>query len=337
MIKQINLKNYGPLNNVSWDNCAPINLIIGDNGSGKTFLLKALYASIRTLEEYQRGDSIRSESDILSEKLHWLFQADKIGDLVTKGDNKGLSCSIMYDKSSFEYDFGRDTKKQIKTIRNTIHKLSSNSVYIPAKEVLSLHRIIQSSRTIEQSFGFDDTYLDLIKALQYTPINGEHGHDFSSSKKTLSKIIGGSIEYDTQAGKWFYKKDNQKYSMGVTADGIKKAAILEALLQNRYLGKGSIVFIDEPEAALHPSAISLLMEAVFELTQLGIQFFLSSHSYFVVKKLYILSQQSKQSLPLLSLVTGKAKYEDLLEGMPDNPIINESIRLYKDEVSIALS
>ncbi len=337
MIKRINMKNYGPLASINWKKCSRINLIIGDNGSGKTFLLKALYATIRTLEEYKRGDSFHRESEILSEKLHWLFQADKIGELVTKGDNKGLSCCVSYKNAVFEYDFGRDTRKQIKNINNTIGNLKSNSVFIPAKEVLSLHRIIQSSREIEQSFGFDDTYLDLIKALQYTPINGEKTLNFSIPENKLSTIIGGNIEYDTQSRKWLYKKGNQKYSMGVTADGIKKAAILKALLQNRYLGKESIVFVDEPEAALHPRAISLLMEAIFDLSELGIQFFISSHSYFVVKKLYLLAQQSKESLPLLSLVDGKEHYEDFHDGMPDNPIINESIRLYEEEIRNALS
>jgi len=51
----------------------------------------------------------------------------------------------------------------------------------------------------------------------------------------------------------------------------------------------SIVYFDEPEAALHPSAISALLDIVAILAERGIQFFLASHSYFVVKKLYLRS------------------------------------------------
>jgi len=47
----------------------------------------------------------------------------------------------------------------------------------------------------------------------------------------------------------------------VTAEGIKKIAILDTLLGNRYLDTSSIVFIDEPEAALHPQAVSQSLAA----------------------------------------------------------------------------
>ena len=65
MITGIKLKNFGPLTAVVWKNLAPINLVIGGNGSGKTFLLKSLYSAMRTLEEYKRGDVSRTAAEIL--------------------------------------------------------------------------------------------------------------------------------------------------------------------------------------------------------------------------------------------------------------------------------
>ena len=53
MINQIKLDNFGPLVDIFWKDLSPINLIVGDNGSGKTFLLKAIYSSLRTLEDYK--------------------------------------------------------------------------------------------------------------------------------------------------------------------------------------------------------------------------------------------------------------------------------------------
>ena len=44
-------------------------MIIGENGTGKTFLLKALYSAVKSLEDYKRGDDISPINDILSEKL----------------------------------------------------------------------------------------------------------------------------------------------------------------------------------------------------------------------------------------------------------------------------
>ena len=43
------------------------------------------------------------------------------------------------------------------------------------------------------------------------------------------------------------------------------------------------------------------------------------------------------SVPVLSLtVDGKPAYDDMADGMPDNSIIGESIRLYQQEVDWSL-
>ncbi|MCY4201820.1 MAG: AAA family ATPase, partial [Aestuariivita sp.] len=91
MLSSIDLKNFGPLRNLSWQNLGRVNLIIGGNGTGKTFLLKALYSAIRTIEEYKRGNDQRTAAEILADKLYWTFQSDKIGDLVTKGAEGALT------------------------------------------------------------------------------------------------------------------------------------------------------------------------------------------------------------------------------------------------------
>ena len=69
MITRIDLKNFGPIGQLDWQKLGKINLVVGNNGSGKTFLLKAIYSAMRTLEEYKRGDDQRKASEILAEKL----------------------------------------------------------------------------------------------------------------------------------------------------------------------------------------------------------------------------------------------------------------------------
>ena len=66
MITKLELKNFGPIDEVSWKKLGPINLVIGGNGNGKTFLLKSLYSAMRTLEEYKRGDDQRNAAEILA-------------------------------------------------------------------------------------------------------------------------------------------------------------------------------------------------------------------------------------------------------------------------------
>ncbi len=336
MLNSVKLQSFGPLGEVAWKNLGPINLIIGENGCGKTILLKALYSSMRTLEAYKRGDERRTAAEILTDKLYWTFQVDKIGDLVSKGADTPLSCAVTLDHHEFRFGFGKDTTKKISSLENHVQPRDKNSIFLPAKEVLSLHHIILKSREQDKSFGFDDTYLDLARALRQPPIAGSVDTEFSKSRKHLESILGGKVEYDEASARWLFKKGNQKFPIGVTAEGIKKIAILDTLLGNRYLEPGSVVFIDEPESALHPTAISKLLDIVSVLTECGIQFFLASHSYFVVKKLFLIAQEKGMSVPVATTGNGGWRYFDLKDGMPDNPIIEESIRLYREEVELAL-
>ncbi|MDO9048016.1 MAG: AAA family ATPase [Methylobacter sp.] len=356
MLNSVQIKNFGPLNQLDWQSLGSINLVIGNNGSGKSFLLKAMYSAVRTLEDYKRGDNPDSAAEILFKKLYWTFQPEKIGDLVTKPSDTALSFSLMLDQQNFSYSFGKDTTKAISALENRVLPRTSNSVFLPAKEVLSLHHIILESREQGKQFGFDDTYLDLARALQIPqkkrmfavdvsqyhsdyisplPTRGCDSKDFRQSRKLLKDMIDGEIEYDKTENRWNFKRGNQRFSIGVTAEGVKKVAILDTLLGNGYLSENSIIFIDEPESALHPEAISKLLDIIAILAKHGIQFFLVSHSYFVIKKLFLVAQEQKFSIPVLSKEGDSWQQSDLLDEMPDNPIINESIRLYEEEVDFA--
>ena len=341
MLNSFELRNFAPIRQLQCQNVGQINLIIGQNSTGKTILLKALYSAIRTLEAYKRGNEPRTIQEILSDKLYWTFETEKLGDLVSKKADRPLQLKLELDNHKFSYEFGKDTTKNVQKLDNHIPDRTSNSIYFPTKEVLSLHQNILQSREINKTFGFDDTYLDLAHALGQPPTKGRNYLGFADSRKQLKDILEGRIEYDETSGRWQFKKGNQKFAIGVTAEGIKKIAILDTLLGNRYLDPQSIVFIDEPESALHPIAISKFLDIIVLLAEAGIQFFIASHSYFVIKKLYLAAQ--KQRKISIMIISANGTENDLIwsssnlsDGLPENPIIDESIRLYKEEVRLVL-
>jgi energy-coupling factor transporter ATP-binding protein EcfA2 len=358
MITKLELKNFGPLEDVTWKKLGPINLVIGGNGNGKTFLLKSLYSAMRTLEEYKRGNDQRNAAEILAEKLYWTFQSEKIGDLVSKGASSNLSFRLWVDDDEFSYGFDKDTTKTISSLENHVPPRASNSIFLPAKEVLSLHNIILKSRETDKVFGFDDTYLDLARALRQSGKGGRHHEAFATtttttttttpgkggrnqeafaeSRQNLEDMLGGRVEFDDGTGDWRFRQGKYRFPVGVTAEGVKKIAILDTLLSNRYLDLKSIVFVDELESALHPAAISKLLDIVAMLAEDGMQFILASHSYFVVKKLFLIAQEKGMSIPVLAGGTDGWRSADLKDGMPDNAIIAESIQLYEQEVNLSL-
>lgn len=334
MIKSINLTSFGPISHAYCDRVGQINLFIGHNGSGKTFLLKSLYAALKTVEAYKRGKEQRSEKEILSDKLYWTFQTPTLGELVKKSNNS-LRFSMESDMGEyFSFAFGNSTTKSVSIIENGFEPKSDNTIFLPAKEILSLRDVILEARENFTAFGFDDCYYDLAKALRPTT-KGRNVKSFSDARKKLDEVIGGRIGYDEKQKTWFfYGENNRKYDMSITSEGIKKISILDALLGNHYLSKGSVVIIDEAEANLHPEMIAKFLDIVYLLAKGGLQFFISSHSYFVIKKLYILAQQQNMSIPTWSLENGEAQRFDLKDEMPENAIVNESIRLYKEEIGV---
>lgn len=326
------LNDFGPIKKLEWANLSSINLIIGGNGSGKTFLLKSMYTAIKVVEQFQRGREIKSLGELLYDKLYWTYQPDKIGDIVRKG-SKELSFSMSSDnEKNFHYSYGSSTTKRI-GVQSTYERRNANSIFIPAKEIISLQSVIKQSRDYS-SFGFDDTYYDLATALTPTT-KGKNYKTFADSRTRLSNAIGGRILFDETKKSWiFIDSNNKQIDIFLASEGIKKISVFDTLLGNHYLSNQSVIFIDEPESALHPSLVGEFMEIIYSLSELGIQFFIATHSYFVIKKLYILAKRNKMSIPVLSFVGNDYVIANMQDGMPDNPIVNESINLYMEEIGL---
>ncbi len=330
MIENVIIENCGPLMHVHWPLGPGFNIIIGENDTGKTLLLKALFTTVRSVEEYGRGSDTRTFRQVLDNKLTWTFQLKKLGDLVRKGEGNKFRLEIIIENQKIAFSFGQSAEKGVGEVVEPHETRKANSIYLPAKEILSIESIIRQSREIDTQFGFDDTYYDLVQAVNKPAQMGKNWKSFSDARKGLGQFINGRLE---QKGKeWYFIKGKSWHPMSITAEGVKKIAILDRLLSNRMLSPESILFIDEPESALHPGAIIKLMEVLSLLSGQGVQIVMATHSYFVLKKLQLLAREKQFSSPIISLSDQKTVISDLKDGMPENPIVNTSIALYDEEL-----
>lgn len=334
-----------------------INVIIGKNDTGKTGLLKLLYATVKSLEIYSLKTKSADVSfkKVLAEKLYDTYMPIKngLGDLVQKGSKDKLDVNITiignnakYEQSIY-FQFGDRTEKSILTGNEHIKSLPDNSInalFVPAKEVLTAFTDIRNIRDNFYGVGFDDTYLDLIKALDLPTTKGRVAVELSTVNKTLEDLFEGKIEQTGQKEQPFlFKKGNQQFAMQQTAEGIKKIGILTTLITNRQLGKGTVLFMDEPETALHPDAIRQIVEMLVAMSRAGVQIFIASHSYFVIKQLAICAKRDKLNISCWNLTKENGKpvnnsFHNLIDGvLPSNTIIEEALKMFDQEINVDLN
>ena len=352
MIDNLQLEGFAIFKQpLQWRAHGGLNLIIGENDTGKTHLLKLLYAVSRAVEECWKkaqGPDPVELSDILATKLRWVFLPHRmaLGRLVSRGGDHRLNVRVGWrDNGSLRFAYGRDTTSKILELHSDgLSALNGTRAnYLPPKEILSIFDAIVATRETQEIAAFDDTYYDLVKDFRQPTTAGRWQRNVEKAVKQLDDVTcGGEVELNAN-GIWF-KRGNELYNMHQTAEGIKKIGILHRLMRNRRLSPtgGCLLFVDEPETNLHPKAIVRFAEMLFEYARVGIQVYATTHSYFLMKRLEQLAREAKHSDATLLDLRRNAEGEvygrtaRLADGLPDNPIIEQSMQLFDEDVRIDL-
>ena len=213
MIKTLKLKNFTAFSDIEIEFSPKINIIIGENSTGKTHLLKAAYAlSFGSHLFKENKDQIES---ILTKKFIDLFMPldDKLGKIHKRGATNQAeveSSSFYSDLIKLKLAFHNNSKEIDFKENKKYEDFSGIPVFIPTKEVLSLIKGITSKdsdkKTIESLF--DDTYLDLCKLLLQTngskiPEKIDYDPRFGTIYPKIVNAIGG--KYYFSDGRFLFK------------------------------------------------------------------------------------------------------------------------------------
>ncbi len=341
MLKKISIKNFISYKSFVLDSPSMLNVIIGENDTGKTALLKLLYGALKSLEELALKNGV-SYKKILSDKLIGTFQPRKgnLGELVSKSQAEKLTVEATMGGEKAQnlyFSFGSSTTNSILDCSEHIEPINGfNTIFIPAKEVLTAFDAIAATRENLFMDGFDDTYLDLIRSLRLKQQRGNIAKELTDINKTMEELFDGVLSHGNKDLPFVFKKQKNEFSMSLTAEGVKKIGILSTLIRNRQLHRGTVLFMDEPETALHPKAIRKLALMLVALSRNGIQVFVTSHSYFLIKQLSIIASRDKVEIMCYSLIRKDGKIEktesNLKDGLPTNPIIDEALAMFVEEV-----
>ena len=80
-----------------------------------------------------------------------------------------------------------------------------------------------------------------------------------------------------------FLENGRSFSLMQTATGIANIGFLALLIERKILDENSFIFIDEPEAHLHPAWQVVIAETLFELAKNGVHVVIATHSIDILK------------------------------------------------------
>lgn len=277
-LKEITMEDFTVFHRLTIKFSRGVNIFIGENGMGKTHVMKALYSACQAVKP-----------DVsFSHKLVCVFRPDDYGihRLVRRMNHGGRArVRVESDQQAIQASFTNRTPKWNADVfyEDAWEKQTGNteSTFIPAKEILS-NAYNLSYAVRKGNVEFDDTYVDIIAAARIDISRGPGTAEQKKYLKSLQKITQGRVAMADE--RFYLKPGNQaRIEFNLVAEGVRKIALLWQLVKNGTLEKGAVLFWDEPEANINPKYLPVLVELLLELQRNGVQIFISTHDYILAK------------------------------------------------------
>ncbi len=284
-IKKLTLNNFMAFNHAEMDWSDNINIICGENSTGKTTLLKVMYSLVKPLGGAGRESLTKDmEEQLFVKKLQGIFRPDemKIGRLVSRrqGSNR-TSCSVDLENGqrvNVEFSSKQENHADVSIEHEDIVD-RQDAIYIPTKEMISTVEHFVSLYD-EYHIEFEEMYYDLAKLLDRPLSKGPNTAEQNSVLKNLESIMKGKIVRKNK--KFYFKSEGEgEFEMGLLSDGYRKLSMLIYMILSGSLNKNTILFWDEPETNMNPKMIQPIVQALIALAQMGVQIFVSTHDYFI--------------------------------------------------------
>ena len=290
MYQSIKLEKFTAFEDLEMIFSPGINIFVGANGTGKTHILKLIYAA---------SDITRSQKS-LTEKINKVFLPSKeqIGRLVKRSSvsSKGYvewkrtlpeGDSIKTRITLSNHTKTADGVKPSGSYRRWMEE-ELQAVYIPVKDMMANapgFRSLYSQRHIH----FEEVYADIIDRVFLGTLKGPTDAKRKKILKILQDAMDGKVI--TKNEEFFLKNRQGELEFTLLAEGIRKLALLWVLIQNGTLLQGAVLCWDEPETNLNPRLMKTVVAILIELQRLGVQIFLSTHDYVILKEFDLQSEE----------------------------------------------
>lgn len=276
-ITRLRLMRFTAFEDLTLDFSPTVNVFVGANGTGKTHLMKVIYAAC---------DITKSQVGFVEKLVRVFLPAEGAPGRLVKRYGQSTRCTIevFRGERSLKASFSNHTRVSGSAAVSGLKEWRASpveAVYIPVKEMLANAPGFRSLYT-QREIHFEEIYADIVDRALLPVRRGP----MDARRRRLLEILQGAIEGRVQQKNEHFFLRNKQGNLEFTllAEGFRKLGLLWLLIQNGTLLEGSVLFWDEPETNLNPSLFGKLVEILLELSRGGVQIFVATHDYLILKE-----------------------------------------------------
>ena len=297
MLKWLRLKNFTAFPGARLEFAKHLNVIAGENGMGKTHLLKLPYAAMAVSAEEGKKRNGRPTKTVLqtrlAEKLVNVFRPESLGRLALRRQDRSR-CEVMIKfsepRTSLGFSFATPSRSEVTIDFSPSVWRHRAPVYLPTHELLTIYPgfvSLYETHYVE----FEETWRDTCLLLGAPAVRGPRGKAIASLLEPLEDQLGGRVVLERNGRFYLAPTSGDPMEMPLIAEGWRKIAMLARLIATGSLLDKDCLFWDEPESNLNPRLISEVAKVILRICEAGVQVFVATHSLFLLREFEILLKQ----------------------------------------------
>lgn len=330
-IRNVKVEEFGVFSKLSVSFSPGINVFLGANATGKSQLLKLLYALHKIAETSALG--------ALDDKLLGVFRPDNLGRLVHRGVGRKRAVVKMELGNHSTIGFDLTTVDTLTPNATDPLEATAPCIFLPSRELLAIYEgfvALYESREL----SFDETYYDTCKLLGLPALRGPRARAAAKLMAHIGSALGGGVSLEK--GRFYVNRSEGGVRVDLEAnllsEGLRKVATLVRLIANGSLRDRSVLFWDEPEANMNPRLVRDMIVFLQGIASQGVQVFVATHDTLVCQRLSLPAEYGlKDRVPTRffglyrdaeDLV--QVEHADTLADIEHNPIFEE-FRTFREE------
>ena len=292
MLKKLRLKNFTAFPDARLEFAKHLNVIVGENGTGKTHLLKLPYAVMAMSAEEGKKHNGRPTKAVLqtriAEKIVNVLRPESLGRLAHRRQG-GSRCEVMLfseTETSIRFIFETSSRSKVTVDIPPGRWRTRTPVYLPTHELLTVYPgflSLYENHYVE----FEETWRDTCLLLGAPELRGPRREAVEPLLEPLEAQFGGRV-VERNGRFYLAPTSGDPMEMPLVAEGWRKIAMLARLIATGSLREDDCLFWDEPESNLNPRLIREVAKVILRICNAGVQVFVATHSLFLLREFEIL-------------------------------------------------